>query len=107
MKTTEEIIALLKLDGMSHTYSRPSSKIGATNYDFDALTWGASSKTGYVRATIFDFDSLVYNYRSHRRPDNEVYRVSAFGQNKEEALRNAFEEHNIMFPKWKEKHARR
>jgi hypothetical protein len=86
MKTVEEIIALIRLDGMSHTYSR------------------ASSKTGYVRATIFDFDSLVQDYR---RPNNEVYKVSAFGQNKEEALRNAFEEHNIMFPKWKEKHARR
>ena len=104
MKTTEEIIALLKLDGMSHTYSRPASKIGVTNYDFNALTWSTSPKTGYVRATIFDFDSLVDDYR---RPDNEVYKVSAFGQNKEEALRNAFEEHNIMFPKWKEKHARR
>ena len=86
MLEIDEIIALLRLDGMSHTYAR------------------ASSKTGYVRATIFDFDSLA---QERRTSNAQVYKVSAFGQNKEEALRNAFEEHNIMFPKWKEKHARR
>lgn len=85
MKSIEEIIALLKLDGMVHS----------TNTNF---------RHGEIKlVTIFNFEDVRRGIRAAQR----VYKVNGYGVTEEQALRDAFEKHNELFPKWKDENARR